>query len=178
MSLLDVSMQTFALTSALLPCDVDQTLKIDGTSITDFDNHCLLKVVDSANEDIASSFFWSKGTVQYEIEEIARECNREGWGGNGTLPVSALAVKVARDLISNISVGFDNPSVSPEVDGGISLEWYKSSNNLFSISCNVDGSFSYLAVINGTQTYGVCTDLSMSGYQIISDFIKKLPTDV
>ncbi len=74
-----------------------------------------------------------------QLKSVYEECSIDNWDGYGALSISAEAVSEATLFLGLLSDShLPMPDISPEVDGGIELEWYKSTNFIFTI--NISGS--------------------------------------
>lgn len=74
-----------------------------------------------------------------QLRSVYDECSADNWDGYGALPVSAEAAFEATLFLRLLDESFlPMPDISPEVDGGIELEWYKSTSFIFTV--NMSGS--------------------------------------
>ncbi len=74
-----------------------------------------------------------------QLEEVYEEFSEANWDGYGAFPVLAEAVSEATLFLGLLSDShLPMPDISPEVDGGIELEWYKSTSFIFTV--NMSGS--------------------------------------
>ena len=78
------------------------------------------------------------------LQSIVTQFSTKNWDGYGALPVSEKAYKDAEGFIFLLSDGgLPMPDISPEVDGGIEMEWYKSAAFVFTVSINGNGVLGY-----------------------------------
>ncbi len=74
-----------------------------------------------------------------QLEAVYEEYSENNWDGYGALSISAEAVSEATLFLGLLSDShLPMPDISPEVDGGIELEWYKSTDFIFTV--NMSGS--------------------------------------
>lgn len=74
-----------------------------------------------------------------QLLTIFAEYSTENWDGFGALPLSKEAMLEAVSFLQYLDdARLPMPNISPEVDGGIELEWYKSTSFIFTV--NMSGS--------------------------------------
>jgi len=78
---------------------------------------------------------------------IGRECNHEGWDGEGSHAVRPetidIAAKVAQAMFVSLPLGTLAPDVMPDADGEVILEWIVDQQRVFSLSVGSNGRASY-----------------------------------
>jgi len=114
----------------------------------------------------------AKGTFQ-QLEEVYKEFSTAGWDGEQAVPISKGALRYAQIFLQSFPFGIEPPEIGAEPDGSITLEWYRSSNRVMSISINHDGWVYYAAIIGTSRRHGV--DFSMIG---ISDDLIDLISEI
>ena len=91
----------------------------------------LLKILAEVRQPI--SFSWREA-LQDELDEILQSCSRAGWDGYNAEPVSIESAVSAQQLIDALPEHIRVPSVVPEPDGEIALEWRNGDHKYFSVS--------------------------------------------
>ena len=93
-----------------------------------------------------------------ELDEILEECAEPNWDGYGALPVSKDAfkeVKVFLDLLVAEIPPVIIPEITPEVDGGIELEWYSPEGEELTLSFNGRNVITYSGIFSdNAETLG------------------------
>jgi len=99
-----------------------------------------------------ASFAWRDLLVE-EIADILQSCSTRAWDGDDAEPVSPFSAHSAVELVRNVPEGIQTPTVVPEPDGDIALEWRTEGNRLFSLS--VTGpTLVYAGRFGGSRQYG------------------------
>lgn len=80
-----------------------------------------------------ASFAWRDLLIE-EIAEILQTCSVRDWDGYGGEPVSHVSGHRAVEVVRSLPEGIQCPTVVPEPDGDIALEWQTEDNRLFSMS--------------------------------------------
>jgi len=86
-----------------------------------------------ADRQTPASFAWRDLIIE-EVADILETCSDQGWDGYDGEPVSPLSAHSAAELVRNLPEGIQTPTVVPEPDGDIALEWRTEDNRLFSLS--------------------------------------------
>lgn len=74
-----------------------------------------------------------------QLEAVFNEHQEKNWDGYGALPISEIAYQESMQFLVLLDdLHLPMPDIAPEVDGGIELEWYKSTDFIFTI--NMSGS--------------------------------------
>lgn len=98
--------------------------------------------------------FTAKGTFQ-QLDEVFEECSSDGWDGERAKPISGEVLQCAKMFLKSFPLGIEAPEIGVEPDGAITLEWYRSSNRVISISINPGGWLHYAAIIGVTRRHGM-----------------------
>jgi len=93
-----------------------------------------------------------------ELYDVAEECSEAGWDGFGGLPISQDAYVKAYQFLEDLPTGVPQPSVVPEPDGHICLEWYVKPTRILSVSVAPEPEVHYTATLGpnnqcGTETF-------------------------
>jgi hypothetical protein len=96
--------------------------------------------------------------VVTELYTVAEECSQLNWDGYSAAPIANDTYRFALSFLQELPLGTPAPSIAPEPDGHICLEWYTSPRQVFSISVSADGDLHYAALlgarrINGTEPF-------------------------
>jgi hypothetical protein len=68
-----------------------------------------------------------------QIAEILQTCSDQGWDGYNAQPVLRESAGSVADFVRNLPEGIQMPTVVPEPDGDLALEW-QAGEHLFSVS--------------------------------------------
>jgi len=98
--------------------------------------------------------FAAKGTFQ-QLEETFEECSSEGWDGERAKPITEEVFQNTKTFLKSFPLGIESPEIGAEPDGAITLEWYRSSSRVISISINPGGWLYYAAIIGATRRHGM-----------------------
>ncbi|MCX6089950.1 MAG: hypothetical protein NTY95_14580 [Bacteroidia bacterium] len=117
----------------------------------------------------------AKGVFR-QLDEVFEECFFGGWDGANAKPILAETLQSARIFLKSLPLGIEPPDVGAEPDGAITLEWYKSSNKVISISINPSGWLYFAAIIGTKRRHGkdfVLLDVSEDLLELISQITGK-----
>jgi hypothetical protein len=96
-----------------------------------------------------------RGTgVFNQLFNVAQECSSEGWDGYGAAPVLDETYRQAYRFLEALPLGTPPPSVGVEADGHLTLEWYRSSRWVLSVSVSPDGMIYYAALLGSSKRSG------------------------
>ncbi len=87
-----------------------------------------------------------------ELSSILKECGVPDWDGYGALPVSWSTYAKAKDFIEAIPNALPRPTVTPERDGEIALEWRGRMNKVLSVSIGDSGRLTVLCLPDRLRT--------------------------
>ncbi len=113
------------------------------------------QVLQSQSELLASVVF-GEGQRQ-ALEELARvvaERTAAGWDGDRAEPVSREAAHYASQLIRSLPYHLPLPSLCPEPDGCIELEWYRDPGRLVVVSVDHEGQLHWITQFGGAKSRG------------------------
>jgi hypothetical protein len=100
---------------------------------------------------VPTSFAW-RGILVEQIAEILQTCSDLGWDGYDAKPVSLDSAGRVAEFVWNLPEGIRMPTVVPEPDGDIALEW-RIGESLFSLSFT-GRSLVYAGRFGGESQYG------------------------
>jgi hypothetical protein len=116
--------------------------------------------------------FAAKGAFP-QLLEVFEECSSEGWDGEQAKAISVEVLQCTIRFLNSFPSDIEIPEVGVEPDGAITLEWYRSSNKVISISINPDGWAYWAALIGTSKRHGA--DYAMGG---VSDDLLKIISQV
>lgn len=110
------------------------------------------------------------------LESILKDCSKdnwdkENWDGDSAVAVEQKTCEYADRLINAMPSGIPEPSIMPERDGQVELEWYKGKTNLVSVSVNPEGRLSFIRV-DGTDMESGIVQFDQEFPKQILDMIK------
>jgi hypothetical protein len=85
---------------------------------------------------------------------ISEECREANWDGYGAEAVSVAAYRLAYRFLESLPLGVPAPSVGAEADGHLTLEWYRSTDRLLSVSIGPEGVVYYAALLGASKRSG------------------------
>lgn len=117
-----------------------------------------VEVIISPKEDAAAggSAGLSKQPAYDELAEMASAYRTADWDAHGAAPVTADTVRHARRFIEALPAGYALPSVGAEPDGHVTLEWYRATDWLLSVSVSPEGVLYYAALLGSEDPRGSC----------------------
>lgn len=90
-----------------------------------------------------------------QLLTVAQECcSSEGWDGYGAAPVQEETFRQAYRVLEALPLGTHAPSVGAEADGHLTLEWYRSSRWVLSVSISPDRMIYYAALLGSSKRSG------------------------
>lgn len=89
-----------------------------------------------------------------ELKRVYAECSSPGWDGYGAEPISASVDEFATGFLLALPLGTPAPAVGAELDGHITLEWYKSPHRTLSVSVGPNGQLHFAALMGASTQYG------------------------
>jgi hypothetical protein len=98
----------------------------------------------------------SKQPAFDELDEVNKECGMPNWDAHGADPVAPETVQNAHRFIEALPVEYPLPSVGAEPDGHVTLEWYRATNWLLSVSVSPEGTLHYAALLGDEDPRGSC----------------------
>ncbi len=115
------------------------------------------EIVDSAarkpHEKIRSSTLGHQEALE-ELWQVWVECQDANWDGYQAFPVTQDAYRNAYQFVESLPLGFPAPTFGAEPSGAITLEWYRSSRRLLSVSVTGDGEIFYAALFGTNRVHG------------------------
>jgi hypothetical protein len=99
---------------------------------------------------------FSKQPAFDELAEVWNECRMANWDAHGAEPVETDTLRNAYCFIEALPFGYPLPSVGAEPDGHVTLEWYRATNWLLSVSMSPEGVLYYAALLGEEDPRGSC----------------------
>lgn len=114
--------------------------------------------LDQTSQDMGHHFqasaTFSKLPALNELVNVWEECKRPNWDGYDALPVQSAALAYTYLLIEALPLGFPLPTVGAEPDGHLTLEWYRHSRWILSVSISPQGTLYYAALFGNSDVRG------------------------
>lgn len=103
-----------------------------------------------------------------ELKAVVAECSAANWDGYNAYPIAADTYDFARQFLQALPLYSAPTSIGAEPDGHLTLEWYKSSRWLLSLSISPEGMLYYAALFGSSKQYGSEPFLGNVPLQILS----------
>jgi len=111
-----------------------------------------VEVSISPKEELTSS----KQAAFDELNEVFEECREPDWDAHGAEAVKPETLRNAGRFIDALPPGYPLPSVGAAPDGHITLEWYRATNRLLSVSVSPAGVLYWAALVGEEDPRGTC----------------------
>jgi hypothetical protein len=98
----------------------------------------------------------SKQTAYDELDEVYKACRNLHWDAHGAEPVKLETREHARRFLEALPPEYPLPSVGAEPDGHVTLEWYRATNWLLSVSVSPEGMLYWAALLGDENPRGSC----------------------
>lgn len=89
-----------------------------------------------------------------DLYKTVEQCSSANWDGYGATPVTRETFMQACIFLEALPLGTTAPSVGAEPDGHLTLEWYRSSRRILSVSISPEGELHYAALLGHRKIYG------------------------
>lgn len=89
-----------------------------------------------------------------DLLNVLNLCNSADWDGYGAQPVTYRSYQFACSFLKALPLGVSPPAISAEPDGHITLEWYRSSRHILSVSISPEGDLHYASLHGYSKSYG------------------------
>jgi|SRR6185436_2128651 len=96
----------------------------------------------------------ARSLLRKDVIDILSTTNRRGWDGYEAIPIVPATVAKTLLFIDILPLDMPTPDVTPEPDGEIALEWYKSPSWVLSISVGQHNRLAYAGLFGPSKTYG------------------------
>lgn len=91
-----------------------------------------------------------------ELDEVYHQCQTPHWDAHGAEAVKAETLRNTRQFIDAFPPGYPLPTVGAEPDGHLTLEWYRATNLLLSVSVSPEGTLYWAALLGDEDPRGSC----------------------
>lgn len=98
----------------------------------------------------------SKQTAYDELDEVFEACRRPHWDAHGAEPVKPRTLQNARRFIDALPSEYPPPSVGAEPDGHVTLEWYRATNRMLSVSVSPEAMLYWAVLLGDEDPRGSC----------------------
>lgn len=102
----------------------------------------------------STDFFRDMSRALDELVDMCGEASSPNWDGYSGLAVDAEACEMAQKVLRVLPLGTEMPTVAPDADGFVSLEWYRGPRRTLSISISPEGELYYAALIGASSRHG------------------------
>ncbi len=89
-----------------------------------------------------------------ELDAVYAERNEANWDGYGAYAVHRFTYEKAQEFINNLPSAVGTPEIGAEPDGELTLEWYRNTGRLLSISLAMNGRLTYIYRNGSTRLRG------------------------
>jgi len=118
-------------------------------------------ITDSCNAEIQIQSQQTATGYNHELEGSLATALKDGssaeWLADGNQQIQASTIMFAKAFIESLPVNFQSPTIEPEPDGDISIEWYKEKRRLLSASISSVGSIEWAALLGSEDPRGTIT---------------------
>lgn len=115
-------------------------------------------ISDACSAEIQLQSQQTVSRYNHELEDGLADALREGtspeWLADENLKVQASTIMMAKSFLESLPTNFQNPSIAPEPDGDISIEWYREKRRLLTASINAVGTIEWAALFGNEDPRG------------------------
>ena len=115
-------------------------------------------ITDNCNAEIQIQSQQTATGYNHELEgslaTVLEEGNSAEWIADGNKQIQASTIMFAKLFIESLPANFQSPTIEPEPDGDISIEWYKEKRRLLSASISSVGSIEWAALLGSEDPRG------------------------
>jgi hypothetical protein len=91
-----------------------------------------------------------------ELMDVWDECKEPDWDGYGADPVSLPVIQQVERLLGVLPADLPPPSFGAEPDGSITMEWYRRTDWVLSVSIDRTDTVHYAWRLGNQQSCGSC----------------------
>ena len=148
---------------------------VAGDPLDTLSEQSTLAILNARETLCATSLFWGHDSLCAELDALAADCSESNWDGYEALPISPIALDRAKRLVRAIPQDLPEPSISPEPDGAIELQWYATSSRVCSVGCCPDGTYNYAALLDDDTATGHFSGMDEDAFpSVLSTLINKV----
>lgn len=85
---------------------------------------------------------------------VRDEYDFPNWDGDNAEPIEQDVYQYAYKFLEALPLGSPSPTISPEPDGQIAIEWHRSARQTLSVSISSTGDIHYAALLGTREAYG------------------------
>ena len=115
-------------------------------------------ISDGCNAEIQIQSQQTVSRYNHELEDGLADALIEGtsaeWLADENQEVQASTIMLAKCFLESLPAGFQNPSIAPEPDGDISIEWYREKRRVLTASINAIGTIEWAALFGSEDPRG------------------------
>jgi hypothetical protein len=98
----------------------------------------------------------SRQAAHDELDQIYEECRHLQGDVHGAEPIKPETLQYAHRFLDALPPEYPLPSAGAEPDGQVSLEWYRATNWLLSVSVSPEGMLYWAALLGDEDPRGSC----------------------
>ncbi|MEL7142288.1 MAG: hypothetical protein AAGL08_08715 [Cyanobacteria bacterium J06573_11] len=107
-----------------------------------------------ASQHFQKSATFGRQSAYDELFQVWTECKKANWDGNEALPVLRRTYDNTFRFLQSLPFGCELPSIGVEPDGELTLEWYRNSKWVLSVSIGSTGILNYAALFGHSNSRG------------------------
>lgn len=89
-----------------------------------------------------------------DMAGVWNDCKTPDWDGYGAQAVDLPTFENACRFLSSLPLGTMLPAAGAEPDGSLTFEWYRSADQILSVSINAQNQLHYAALLGRRRQYG------------------------
>lgn len=89
-----------------------------------------------------------------DLEALAEQCGQDNWDGYQAARVLPETIRQATIVLESVPGDLPLPTLGAEPDGQVTLEWYRSPQQVVSVSVSPEGNLHYAAILGLRKAYG------------------------
>lgn len=109
------------------------------------------EIFNNNNDTISLRHQITKEVIR-KLNNIYEGCSQPNWDGYGAKPIDLETYYQSERFINCLPDDIPYPEVTPDPDGEVSFEWFKSSHKIFSVSIGRNGELSYTGILTGSAS--------------------------
>lgn len=115
-------------------------------------------IADNCQAEIQIQSQQTASRYNHELEDLLTAAFNEGtsdeWRVDGNTEVQTATIVFAKSFIESLPAKLQNPTIAPEPDGDISIEWFAEKRRLLTASINSTGRIEWAALLGNEDPRG------------------------
>lgn len=115
-------------------------------------------ITENYHAEIQAQIHQTASRYNHELESVLASVLKEGsssnWLAEENILIETATIVMAKSFIESLPVSFQAPSIAPEPDGDLSIEWYKEKRRVLTASINSVGTIQWAALIGSEDPRG------------------------